>query len=416
MIERLMDRLQNGGGLVKVNADGSLSLSPKSGQNATLASGQLLLPGGAVGAPSLAFSAETGMGFWRAASNKTRFALGGADILALDDSGIQLSSTTAFRFSSGAVGSSSDLQLWRDAAGTLAQRNGASAQAGRIYNTYTDASNYERLNLAWSGNTLSIDTSAAGTGTARDIAIGTSGSASTYLKTNATNRWQISTVGHLLAATDNAYDIGAGGAFRPRDFYLSRNAVISGTLTMSGQILTGNGSAGSPAYAFTGESNTGMYTGGLGQMIWSSFGTPVMRASSPAYTPDRGLTLYTDYFLGWPSGDATGTYDVALRRDGSGVLAQRNGSSAQNQRVYNTYTDGSNNEYAGMGWSGNVFQIGTVKNGTGTLRGLRFGFTGNSIGFYGVTPVARQVLATGAGATVDNVITALQNLGLVSQT
>lgn len=40
---------------------------------------------------------------------------------------------------------------------------------------------------------------------------------------------------------------------------------------------------------------------------------------------------------------------------------------------------------------------------------------GVKLGFYGVTPVARQVLATGAGATVDDVITALQNLGLVKQ-
>lgn len=42
---------------------------------------------------------------------------------------------------------------------------------------------------------------------------------------------------------------------------------------------------------------------------------------------------------------------------------------------------------------------------------------GNSdkIGFHGVTPVARQLLATGAGATVDSVITALQNLGLLRQ-
>ena len=39
----------------------------------------------------------------------------------------------------------------------------------------------------------------------------------------------------------------------------------------------------------------------------------------------------------------------------------------------------------------------------------------DKIGFHGVTPVARQLLATGAGATVDNVITALQNLGLVKQ-
>lgn len=40
---------------------------------------------------------------------------------------------------------------------------------------------------------------------------------------------------------------------------------------------------------------------------------------------------------------------------------------------------------------------------------------GLKLGFYGVTPVARQVLATGAGASVDNVIQALQNLGLVKQ-
>jgi hypothetical protein len=39
----------------------------------------------------------------------------------------------------------------------------------------------------------------------------------------------------------------------------------------------------------------------------------------------------------------------------------------------------------------------------------------DKIGFHGVTPVARQLLATGAGATVDDVITALQNLGLLRQ-
>jgi hypothetical protein len=37
------------------------------------------------------------------------------------------------------------------------------------------------------------------------------------------------------------------------------------------------------------------------------------------------------------------------------------------------------------------------------------------MGFFGVTPIARPLLATGASATVDNVITVLQNLGLVRQ-
>jgi len=41
---------------------------------------------------------------------------------------------------------------------------------------------------------------------------------------------------------------------------------------------------------------------------------------------------------------------------------------------------------------------------------------GLKLAFYpGVTPVARQLLATGAGATVDDVIQALQNLGLLKQ-
>jgi len=40
---------------------------------------------------------------------------------------------------------------------------------------------------------------------------------------------------------------------------------------------------------------------------------------------------------------------------------------------------------------------------------------GSTVGFYGTTPIAQAVLATGVGATVDNVITALQNLGLVKQ-
>lgn len=47
--------------------------------------------------------------------------------------------------------------------------------------------------------------------------------------------------------------------------------------------------------------------------------------------------------------------------------------------------------------------------------GSSFGGTSSKISFYGVTPIVRQVLATGASATVDDVITALQNLGLVKQ-
>jgi len=55
------------------------------------------------------------------------------------------------------------------AAGTLAQRNGTNAQTFRIYNTYTDGSNYERGFMRWSSNVLEIGAEAAGTGTARNL-------------------------------------------------------------------------------------------------------------------------------------------------------------------------------------------------------------------------------------------------------
>jgi hypothetical protein len=59
---------------------------------------------------------------------------------------------------------SMDIKLYRDAAATLAQRNGTAAQTSRIYNTFTDDSNRE--NIAIVGNAITVET--AGTG-ANDI-------------------------------------------------------------------------------------------------------------------------------------------------------------------------------------------------------------------------------------------------------
>lgn len=52
----------------------------------------------------------------------------------------------------------------------------------------------------------------------------------------------------------------------------------------------------------------------------------------------------------------------------------------------------------------------------GTTTGTKIGTaTTQKIGFWNVTPVVQQVLATGAGATADNIITLLQTLGLCKQ-
>jgi hypothetical protein len=85
--------------------------------------------------------------------------------------GIFLGSSTSLAWNNAAPNSTRDLILARDAAGILAQRNGTNAQTFRLYNTFTDASNYERGFLRWSSDVFEVGPEAAGTGTARPMRI-----------------------------------------------------------------------------------------------------------------------------------------------------------------------------------------------------------------------------------------------------
>jgi hypothetical protein len=121
---------------------------------------------------------------------------------------------------------SADLFLRRDAANTLALRNGGTVsvpvpQTFNVYNFWQDASNYERLSTYWAGNTAYILSASAGTGVARNLVIGTALSSSLVFWTAAVERWQINTSGHFLAGADNTYDIGAATATRPRNVFIA---------------------------------------------------------------------------------------------------------------------------------------------------------------------------------------------------
>lgn len=73
-----------------------------------------------------------------------------------------------------ALGASSvlpDVYLVRDAANQLGIRNGTTAQTMRVYNTFTDASNYERGYMRWSSNVFKIGAENAGTGAARIVEV-----------------------------------------------------------------------------------------------------------------------------------------------------------------------------------------------------------------------------------------------------
>jgi hypothetical protein len=85
--------------------------------------------------------------------------------------GFRLRSSGALSWSATTNLNSLDLSILRDAANTLAQRNGTNAQTFRLYNTFTDASNYERGFLRWSSDVFEVGPEAAGTGTARPMRI-----------------------------------------------------------------------------------------------------------------------------------------------------------------------------------------------------------------------------------------------------
>lgn len=72
--------------------------------------------------------------------------------------------------------------LHADASNVLALRNSTNAQSSYVYNTFTDASNYERGAVgAWLGNVFEVGTQAVGSGTLRNLKL-----TGSYINSNAT--------------------------------------------------------------------------------------------------------------------------------------------------------------------------------------------------------------------------------------
>jgi hypothetical protein len=71
------------------------------------------------------------------------------------------------------------------AANLIEQRNGVNAQAFNLYNTYTDASNYERFSMKWEANVFKFGNDNAGAGSSfRNIEFYRGGSKMITLTTN----------------------------------------------------------------------------------------------------------------------------------------------------------------------------------------------------------------------------------------
>lgn len=91
---------------------------------------------------------------------------GGSNAVLLDSVFLAASHSVQWSSTSSWAGTK-DLFILRDAANTLALRNGVNAQAFNIYNTFTDASNFERMNVSWNTNVAVFALANSGTGSAR---------------------------------------------------------------------------------------------------------------------------------------------------------------------------------------------------------------------------------------------------------
>jgi hypothetical protein len=132
-----------------------------------------------------------------AVSNSFTYTSSGTTLFAVGSSWLGVTNNQAIGWGAN-PGSAIDTSLYRDAADILAQRRSTNAQAFRVYNTYTDASNYERLGITWASNVCTIGLAQAGTGLVRSLVIAGA---------NATS----GAGGNVTITAGNGSGVGAGG-------------------------------------------------------------------------------------------------------------------------------------------------------------------------------------------------------------
>lgn len=173
--------------------------------------GVMRITGGNQNVPTLRLADGNVYGMWHT-SNGWTFSDGTSPVVRLSAAGLHVVSPAIFGASNdGAIGwgntyNSTMVTQWReDAPNIIAQRNGTNAQAYRLYNTYTSATSFERLNIAWAANICTIEvTAGSGGGTLRGLRIGGSSSALVGL-------WGVTPIAQPTTAVAAATRVGGGG-------------------------------------------------------------------------------------------------------------------------------------------------------------------------------------------------------------
>lgn len=227
-----------------------------------------------------------------------RWLIGGSEKARLDSSGNHWVSTTGKTTSIAHLGVGFGMSLFADTA----------TSHGVAFNAYYN-SGWKHWNST--GVAALIDTDSSGLNI-RMAAAGTADTALTYALC-----WSISTGGHLLTGTDNAYDIGASAATRPRSIYFA-TALIGPTganagPASTGAIRLGNGSDSDTAIKM--RNNTGTSDIAL---IGSGGGGNSIAVGDGGNAAVTGINFYAGSTTNALVLDSTGHYPVNTNQLPSG--------------------------------------------------------------------------------------------------
>ena len=116
-----------------------------------------------------------------------------------------------------------------------------------------------------------------------NLGLRSSGNDILEIVTAGADRWQVNAAGHLLAVDDNTYDIGASGATRPRNAYLSGDLTVGDQLIVTG---TGPHSFGGAVFNYYGIAQQGTFAasgGGGADALIATVATLNIQANSDGY-------------------------------------------------------------------------------------------------------------------------------------
>ena len=277
----------------------------------------------------------------------------------------------------------------------------------------TDATGFVAVN----GVSLNVGVSAGRTASGTSIA-GINESSVTVREAAFTNAY-----GALI----RPFSVGGGSITNDYGIRIATPTIGAGSLTALYGLYIDNMTVGSTNYAI--YTSTGLVRFG-DRVIFPASTTSAASATfkagvAPTSPADGDVWKNTDEFVMHASGSNTNTILNALRLRrgssgtpaagfGSGLSFQLKSSTTAGQDAARITTSWLDATHATRGGRLRLTTFYTTTENVGVTIGSNS--SGALLSFYDVaTPIARQVLATGAGATVDNVITALQALGLVKQ-